>query len=129
LVSLKSKVIIVSEETDVNTVLSGVLRLKGVLYYKTTSAEECLSKVKEFEGKIEVVIMEDEIAADRPAMLIVNIKKINPNIKILVIAHEDSNKTRVLDYGADEFALKPMSPENIADKVFSLLASRNMQIR
>jgi DNA-binding NtrC family response regulator len=125
MVNLKFKVIIVSEETDVNTVLSGVLRLKGLLCYKTTTAEECLNKVKEFEGKIEVVVMEDEIAADRPAMLIVNIKKINPNIKILVIAHEDSNKTRVLDYGADEFALKPMSPENIADKVFNLIASTN----
>jgi DNA-binding response OmpR family regulator len=125
MVSLKFKVIIVSEETDVNTVLSGVLRLKGILCYKTTTAEECLNKVKEFEGKIEVVVMEDEIAADRLAMLIVNIKKINPNIKILVIAHEDYNKTRVLDYGADKFALKPMSPENIADKVFNLIASMN----
>lgn len=125
LVSLKARVIIVSEDGDVNTVLSGILRLKGLISHKSTNAEQCLKKIREFEGNVEVVIMEDEIAADRPAMLIINIKRINPDIKILVIAHEDTNKTRILDYGADEFALKPMSPENIADKVFSLLASKN----
>jgi DNA-binding response OmpR family regulator len=40
----------------------------------------------------------------------------------LVIAEEDSEKTRLLGYGADEFTLKPMSPENVADKVFMLIS-------
>ena len=31
-------------------------------------------------------------------------------------------KTRILGYGADEFTLKPMSPENVADKVLMLLS-------
>jgi hypothetical protein len=30
-------------------------------------------------------------------------------------------KTRILDYDADEFALKPTSGENVVDKVFNLL--------
>jgi DNA-binding response OmpR family regulator len=51
-----------------------------------------------------------------------NIKKMQSNTKVLVIADENSDKTRILDYGADEFALKPMSPENTADKVLMLLA-------
>jgi DNA-binding NarL/FixJ family response regulator len=55
-------------------------------------------------------------------MFIVNIKKINPQIKVLVIADEDSDKTRILGYGADEFSLKPISPENIADKLFMLIS-------
>jgi DNA-binding response OmpR family regulator len=55
-------------------------------------------------------------------MLIMNIKKINLNIKVLVLGDENTDKTMILDYGADEFALKPMSPENTADKVLMLLA-------
>jgi DNA-binding response OmpR family regulator len=55
-------------------------------------------------------------------MFIVNIKKINPQIKVLVIADEDSDKTRILGYGADEFSLKPISPENVADKLFMLIS-------
>ena len=42
--------------------------------------------------------------------------------RILVIGDENSDKTRILDYGTDEFALKPMSPENTADKVLMQLA-------
>ena len=49
-------------------------------------------------------------------------KRINPNTKVLVIADEDSDKTRILGYGADEFTLKPMSPENVGDKVLMLLS-------
>jgi DNA-binding response OmpR family regulator len=55
-------------------------------------------------------------------MFIVNIKKINPYIKVLVISDEDSDKTRILGYGADEFSLKPISPENVADKLFMLIS-------
>jgi DNA-binding response OmpR family regulator len=67
-------------------------------------------------------VISSEIALDRNAMLIMNIKKMQSNTKVLVIADENSDKTRILDYGADEFALKPMSPENTADKVLMLLA-------
>ena len=42
--------------------------------------------------------------------------------KILVIGDDNSDKTRILDYGADDFALKPLSPENTADKILMLLA-------
>ena len=42
----------------------------------------------------------------------------NLNIKVLVIRDENSDTTMVLDYGADEFALKPMSPENTAEPRF-----------
>ncbi|MDX1372464.1 MAG: hypothetical protein R3321_08330, partial [Nitrososphaeraceae archaeon] len=63
-----------------------------------------------------------EIASDRQSMLIVSIKKINPNTKILAIGDTNTHKTRILDYGADEFSLVPLSPENVADKVFMLIS-------
>lgn len=63
-----------------------------------------------------------ELALDRNATLIANIKNIKFNIKILVIGDESNDKTRILDYGADEFALKPLSPENASDKILMPLA-------
>ena len=59
---------------------------------------------------------------DRDAMLIVNIKKLNMDIKILAVGDESTDKTRIIDYGTDEFALKPSSMENMADKAFMLIA-------
>ena len=88
---IKPRIFIVQDDDDANTVLSGILWLKGAEAFKVTRPEEC-------------------------------IKKINPHIKVLVIADEDSDKTRILGYGADEFSLKPISPENVADKLFMLIS-------
>ena len=118
----KPRIFIVQENEDANLVLTGMLWLKGCEPFKFTNGEECLEKLKEMEGKVDAVIIGGNIACDRNLMLIVNIKKINIDIKVLIIADEDSDKTRILGYGADEFTLKPMSPENVSDKVLMLLS-------
>ena len=118
----KPRVFIIQENQDANLVLTGILWLKGCEPFKFTNGKECLEKLNEMEGKVDVVIIGGSIACDRNLMLIVNIKKINMDIKVLVIAEEDSDKTRILGYGADEFTLKPMSPENVGDKVLMLLS-------
>ena len=83
--------------------------------------------MSQMEGKIDVIIIGGNIASDRNLTLIINIKKINNNTKVLVIADEDSEKIRILGYGADEFSLKPMSPENIADKVLMLISREKVR--
>jgi DNA-binding response OmpR family regulator len=118
----KPRVFIVQENEDANLLLTGILWLKGCEPFKFTNGKECLEKLNEMEGKVDVVIIGGNIASDRNLMLIINIKKINNNIKVLIIADEDSDKTRILGYGADEFTLKPMSPENVGDKVLMLLS-------
>ena len=118
----KPRVFIVQENDDANVLLNGLLWLKGCESHKFTEGKECLEKIQELEGKVDMVIIGGDIASDRNLTLIINIKKININTKVLVIADEDSNKTRILGYGADEFGLKPMSPENIAEKVLMLMS-------
>ena len=57
-------------------------------------------------------------------MLIIKVKRINSSIKIMVLAEDETDKTRVLEYGADEFATKPISAESVVNKVYSLLATK-----
>ena len=57
-------------------------------------------------------------------MLIVKTKRTNPNIGVLAIADDESVKTRVLDYGADDFITKPISIETIIDKVNKILLGK-----
>jgi len=118
----KPRIFIVQDNEDANLVLTGMLWIKGCEPYKFSNGNDCLEKLNEMEGKVYVVIIGGSIACDRNLMLIVNIKKINMDTKVLVIAEEDSEKTRLLGYGADEFSIKPMSPENVADKVLMLLS-------
>jgi DNA-binding response OmpR family regulator len=118
----KPRIFIVQDNEDANLVLTGMLWIKGCEPYKFSNGNDCLEKLNEMEGKVDVVIIGGSIACDRNLMLIVNIKKINMDTKVLVIAEEDSEKTRLLGYGADEFSIKPMSPENVVDKVLMLLS-------
>jgi DNA-binding response OmpR family regulator len=118
----KPNVFIIYKNEDVNSLLAGTFWLKGFEPFKFIDGKESLKRFGEMEGKVDAVVLSHEIALDNSLMLIVNIKRINPNTKVLVIAEEDSDKTRILGYGADEFTLKPMRPENVADKVLMLLS-------
>jgi DNA-binding response OmpR family regulator len=117
----KIRILIVNENKDVNILLAATLVLKGYEVYKTHSAEECINKLEEFEGKADVLLLDGAIAAARGAMVIVNAKRINPDIKILAVADDESEKTRVVDYGADGFTTKPISVETIVNKISALL--------
>jgi DNA-binding response OmpR family regulator len=75
---------------------------------------------------VDVIFIDGKIAADRVAMLIVKVKRINSQINIMVLAEDETNKTRVLEYGADEFATKPVSAETVATKATDLLLAKSM---
>ena len=117
----KIKILIVDDNKDVNLLISATLVLKGYEVYKTYSAEECVSKLNEMNRTVDVMLLNGGIAADRGAMVIVKAKRINPDIKILAVADDESEKTRVLDYGADGFTTKPISVETIVNKISALL--------
>jgi DNA-binding response OmpR family regulator len=116
--------IIVDEDRDVNLVLSGALKLKKFDVHKVYDADECLNKLNELQAKVDVISIDGKIAADRGAMLIVKIGRINSDIKICVVADDETSKTRVLDYGADEFMTKPIGIETIVYKMMMLLTTK-----
>jgi DNA-binding response OmpR family regulator len=59
------------------------------------------------------------IASDRSIMFIINVKRTNKNVKIFVLADKglSEEKIRIMDYGADDFAVKPISMESLINKV------------
>jgi DNA-binding response OmpR family regulator len=61
-------------------------------------------------------------------MLIVKIKRISSDIKICVVAEDETDKTRVLDYGADEFMTKPIGIETIVYKMMILLTKKYSKV-
>lgn len=120
----KHSIILVEDDVDVTNILAGHFTLTKFKVFKAKSAEACLDKLKELDYKVDVVFVNGAIAADRGPMLIVNIRKVSHEIKIFALAENENNKTRVLDYGADEFAIKPISPTTVVEKVSMLLMKR-----
>ena len=135
--SQSTVIILLLDHEDANTLVSGVLDFKDCKVYKSRTVDDCLSTLNRLDKDIDVVLIKEELAIDKNFMLVSYIRKISPgtmiilivsikrldmNIKILAIGDESTDKIRIIDYGANEFALKPSSPENVADKILMLLA-------
>lgn len=118
----KPKIMLVEGNGDASTVLAGTLYLKGCEVYKTEDTEGCLKILTDLNGKVDVIVISQETVGRNDMDLIIGIKKINFETKILVVGNDNANKNSMIDFGADEFALKPLSPENMADKVLMLMA-------
>jgi DNA-binding NtrC family response regulator len=118
----KPNIFIVQEDDNINAILAGIFWLKGFNPFKFTDGTECLKGFREMHGKIDSVVTSNKIALDNDLMLVANIKRINPTTKILVIADEESNKRKILEYGADEFALMPLSPVDISHKIILMIS-------
>jgi DNA-binding response OmpR family regulator len=117
----KLRIIIVDDNRDITSILAGTFGLKGYEVYKTYSADECFNKLNELDGKVDIIFIDGKIAADRAAMLIIKVKRISPTLKIMVLAEDETDKTRVLEYGADDFTTKPIGGQTIVDRVYNLL--------
>ncbi len=118
---INGTIIIVTDDMDINTVLSGTFALNGFKTFKASTAEEALKTLDEHFDKVDSMIVDGMIAADRQSIFIVAVKKKKPSIKILVVSNNIDEKTRVLEYGADEFTIKPMSADMLTNKMLTLL--------
>ena len=118
--------IVYNNNDDINAILAGIFWLKGFEPFKFIDGNKCLKRFREMDGNVDVVLINQEIALDNDLMLIVNIKRINPNAKIFVIAEEESDKTTMYEYGADEVALIPLSPTDVSDKLLLLISKSKL---
>ena len=119
------KIIIVEDDKEINSFITAVCRLNGYEAYMAFTAERCLAQIEELHRIVDVVYINGTIAADKGAILISKIKQIDLNIKILVVANDDSARNIILEYGADDFLIKPVSAETILGKISMLLLVKN----
>ena len=112
-------VIVCDDDPELNSFMRNHFKLDGYETHQALSAQECIDKLAELGDTVDVITVDGKIAADRSAMLILNAKRINRNLKVFVLADRNlsEHKTRIMDYGADEFAVKPLSMESLINKV------------
>jgi DNA-binding response OmpR family regulator len=112
-------VIVCDDDAELNLFIRNFFKLDGYETHQALSAKECIDKLADLGDIIDVIIVDGKIASDRSAMLILNVKRMNKNVKVFVLADRtlSEEKTRIMDYGADEFAVKPLSMESLIKKV------------
>jgi DNA-binding response OmpR family regulator len=117
-------VIVCDDDAELNLFIRSFFKLDGYETHQALSAQECIDKLAELGDTIDAITVNGTIASDGSAMLILNAKRMNRNVKVFVLAGRglSENKTRIMDYGADEFTVKPLSMESLINKVnFQLL--------
>jgi DNA-binding response OmpR family regulator len=112
-------VIVCDDDVELNSFIRNHFKLDGYETHQALSAQECLNILAELGDTIDAITVNGKIASDRSAMLILNAKRLNKNVKVFVLADKglSEDKVRIMDYGADEFAVKPLSMESMISKV------------
>jgi DNA-binding response OmpR family regulator len=112
-------VIVCDDDVELNSFIRNHFKLDGYETHQALSAKECIDKLAELGDTIDAITVNGKIASDRSATFIINAKRTNKNVKIFVLADRglSEDKIRIMDYGADEFAVKPMSTESLINKV------------
>jgi DNA-binding response OmpR family regulator len=112
-------VIVCDNDPELNSFIRNFFKLDGYETHQALSAKECIDKLGELGDTIDAITVDGKIASDRSAMLILNVRRMNKNVKVFVLADRSlsEDKTRIMDYGADEFTVKPLSMESLINKV------------
>ncbi len=112
-------VIVCDDDPELNSFMRNFFKLDGYETHQALSAQECIDKLAELGDTVDVITVDGKIAEDRSVMLILKVKRMNKNVKVFVLADRNlsEHKTRIMDYGADEFAVKPLSMESLINKV------------
>jgi DNA-binding response OmpR family regulator len=112
---------------DANDLLAGVLNLKGFKVFKSKSNSECLSIINEIREKLDVVLIDKESALENDLFLVKQIKKIASDTMVVVIADNADEDEKLLGENIDELLLRPISPENLANSILTMLARKNLK--
>lgn len=112
-------VIVCDDDAELNSFMRSHFKLDGYITHQALSAQEGIDKLAELGDTIDAITVNGKIASDRSTMLILNVKRMNKNVKVFVLADKglSEDKIRIMDYGADEFAIKPISMESLINKV------------
>lgn len=125
--SAAPRLILSLDFADANNLLAGVMNLKGFNVFKSKSNDDCLSIINQIEDKTHAVLIDKESAVENDYFLVNQIKKITPDTMIVVIADDADEDKKLLEKNIDQLFLRPISPENLADMILTLLAKRELK--
>ena len=118
-------VLIVDEDKIVVNYLYALFKLSAYEVNMAFSASECLRLLEQFDpSDIDAVLLDGKIAEDRGAMVVSRIKQLNKETKILVVAINDNPRNISLEYGADDFLIKPVNGETLLSKINMLIQAK-----
>ena len=112
---------------DANNLLAGVMNLKGFKVFKSKSNDDCLSIINQVEEKTDAVLIDKHSAVENDFFLVNEIRKMTPDTMIVIIADNAEEDEKLLEKNIDQLVRRPISPENLADTILTMLAKRELK--
>ena len=104
------------------------MNLKGFKVSKSKSIDDCLSIITQTEDKIDVILIDKQSAVENDFYLVNQIKEMTPDTMVVIIADNPNEEDqKLLDKNINHIVLRPVTPENLADKVLYLLATKELK--
>jgi DNA-binding response OmpR family regulator len=119
----KTKPVILIADTSqyILNLLAGTFQLNNFTVYTATSARECLAIFSGLKDSIDMVLMDGPIAGDQGIEVIVNIRRLKRDQKIMVVVEENNVKAMAMRVGADVVVMKPISADMVLHQVNDML--------
>jgi DNA-binding response OmpR family regulator len=119
----KTKPVILIADTSqyILNLLAGTFQLNNFTVYTATSARECVAIFSGLKDSIDMVLMDGPIAGDQGIEVIVNIRRLKRDQKIMVVVEEHNVKAMAMEVGADVVVMKPISADMVLHQVNDML--------
>jgi DNA-binding response OmpR family regulator len=101
--------------------LEATFELNSFTVFTATSARQCLSIYNRLKDAIDLVLMDGAIAGDQGVEVLINIRRMKRDQKIMVVVEEDNLRAMVMRVGADVVVMKPISPDMVVHYVNATL--------
>ena len=120
---MKTKPVILIADTSqsILNLLEATFELNNFTVFTATSARQCLSIFSGLKDSIDMVLMDGTIAGDQGVEVIVNIRRLKRDQRIMVVVEEEGIKAMAMRVGADVVIMKPISPDMILHQVNDML--------
>lgn len=117
----KPVILIADTQPSILNLLAGTFQLNNFTVYTATSAQECLAIFEGMKDAIDVVLMDGAIAANDAVGVIINIRRLKRDQKIMAVVEEEDVKAMAIRVGADVVVMKPISPDLVLHQVNDML--------
>ncbi|MEO7209366.1 MAG: sigma-54 dependent transcriptional regulator [Chitinophagaceae bacterium] len=120
---VQRKILIIDDDPDLCTLLSKYLGKNGYNVDIAFSGSKGIEKIK--EARVDLVICDYRLGDREGKDVLIQIKKIDPSIKVLIITGYSDIKTAVdvIKLGAFDYITKPLIPDEVLSVIKSALQS------
>ncbi|MFQ5649168.1 MAG: response regulator [bacterium] len=120
------KVLTVDDAATVRAMVRNILQPEGFEIHEATNGAEALEAVKK-ENSFDVILLDWEMPEMDGLSFLTEVRQNNlaPNTKIIMLTalNRMANILSAMDAGADEYIMKPFTPDVMLEKIQSTVAT------